>query len=146
VAPSGRDSGHLNEKERLTVKKIRATIKDITGQWEEDFEIEDDQDAIGFMREILVNFNDTLREGEPPRSLVSVKVLGEDASPTNHDWEKSNLVTVKKGGRCYDTYRCKRCGITGKRFGFGGAIKHDRKFRSKYHYNCGEVLKRKGKS
>lgn len=40
-----------------------------------------------------------------------------------HNFDKQNLVTQKTGGRMYDTLRCKKCGITGKRYGLDEYIK-----------------------
>jgi hypothetical protein len=46
-----------------------------------------------------------------------------------HLWEKQNLVTVASAGKVgmHDIYKCKKCGITGKRFGVG-PIRRDKKF------------------
>lgn len=33
-----------------------------------------------------------------------------------HDFEKQNLVSIIKGGRIYDHYKCKNCGCEGKRY------------------------------
>lgn len=41
-----------------------------------------------------------------------------DASSGNHVWDKTNLVTIVKGRRSYDTVVCKGCGIKGKRYNF----------------------------
>lgn len=62
-----------------------------------------------------------------PRELVEVRVekLG---GFKEHLWEKTNLVTIGKGGVCYDTARCARCFITGKRYGIGRVVTLDKKY------------------
>ena len=39
-----------------------------------------------------------------------------DAGSGNHVWDKTNLVTIVKGRKSYDTVVCKGCGIKGKRY------------------------------
>ncbi len=34
-----------------------------------------------------------------------------------HIWSKTNLVTIFKGGKNYDEYKCDLCGVKAKRFG-----------------------------
>lgn len=53
-----------------------------------------------------------------------------------HDWKKINLVTISKRGRLYDAYRCKRCGITGKRFGLDDIVVRDKKYWNKKYFYC----------
>lgn len=87
---------------------------------------------------IIDYFNKTLRPGERPRVLLEVNILdGEDNSKMPHDWEKTNLVTVVHGGSSFDTYRCTRCKITGKRRGFDSGIVRDGKYRYKKYDYCG---------
>ena len=43
-------------------------------------------------------------------------------SECNHIWTRTNGVTTDDG---YDTFRCDKCRITGKSFGFGGIILPD---------------------
>jgi hypothetical protein len=55
---------------------------------------------------------------------------------TEHDWEKTNLVTVSDRSGLYDTMRCKCCGITGKRFGLGPDVRRDPKFKAERYLKC----------
>jgi hypothetical protein len=45
-----------------------------------------------------------------------------DISVTSHAFEKVNIVTVIRGNRAYDKYRCRVCGLEGKRYGFSEVI------------------------
>ena len=36
---------------------------------------------------------------------------------SGHNFSKTNIVTIIKGGRNYDEYKCSACGIKGKRYG-----------------------------
>ena len=41
----------------------------------------------------------------------------------DHDFSKTNLFTqAKRGQTMHDTYKCKSCGVTGKRYGLQGFI------------------------
>ena len=86
---------------------------------------EDKEKAKELVREAVRKWNRTLRPHEKPRKLLATKVVGPS---TDHDWEKSNLVTIsKRGGASYDTARCKNCGAKAKRFGIGGTYSIDKK-------------------
>ena len=43
-----------------------------------------------------------------------------------HKWEKTNLVTLKKGRLNFDTHKCTKCGITAKRFGVNDSLDNDK--------------------
>ena len=56
---------------------------------------------------------------------------------TEHEWEKTNLVTISDRSGIYDKMRCVRCRVTGKRFGLGQfGVKLDRKFLSAKYEHC----------
>lgn len=42
--------------------------------------------------------------------------------PSVHQFEKVNLTGIKDKKGIYDLYRCKQCGIDGKRYGFSSTI------------------------
>lgn len=78
------------------------------------------EDAIAWARAVVANFNATLRPGESARTIVSVFEGSTLAEPkTEHTWMKTNLTTLERNGRVFDTARCSVCGITSKRFGLG---------------------------
>lgn len=41
---------------------------------------------------------------------------------TSHEFDKSNLVTQRGKGGTFDTYKCKHCGLEGKRYGLSELI------------------------
>jgi len=78
-------------------------------------------------------FNSTLREGEKPRKVLSVELVNENSDV--HDFQKTNLVTIIKGGRNYDTLICLNCGVTAKRFGLDNTIL-DSKYKAAKYLKC----------
>lgn len=54
------------------MKFVRAVIKNSDMQWEEELAIGDNEKPIEGVNRIIKNFNLWLREGESPRSLVSI--------------------------------------------------------------------------
>lgn len=102
----------------------------------ETYNIDGDPDA--WATETIDSFNQTLRPGESRRELVKVVVLDqtEDVKKT-HTWEKSNLVTkTSRTHGSHDTFRCTRCGITGKRFGLESGIHRDYRYRHRKFEHC----------
>lgn len=83
--------------------------------------------------EIIQNFNSNLLPNERPRKLIDYEILEGINKP--HTWRKSNLVTQIKGGVIYDTYKCKVCGVTGKRFSLESCITLDKKYKKKVYCN-----------
>lgn len=73
--------------------------------------------------ECLQNFNNSLRPGEQTRQLIAAFPIKKDI-PKEHEWEKYSLVTEIGG---YDRYRCKKCGMFGKRYGLSDFIIPDKK-------------------
>ena len=67
-----------------------------------------------------------------------------------HDFEKVNFVTLQDKNGLYDLYKCKHCGLQGKRYGFSNNILVDitlkkvklcdnRKIEEKTNENLGKV-------
>ena len=105
---------------------------DCSGEtWTEDFDIAGAKTMAEAQRGVedsVFTFNYTLRPGALPRILDVIEVGGD--GKLAHDWEKTSLVTEfgKFGGAAFDRYRCRRCGITGKRYGLSETISRDRKY------------------
>lgn len=88
-------------------------------------------------KDIVANWNATLRPHESARTIDALRVtdiLDKDAH-VEHDWHKTNLVTVMRGNLAFDTVRCNRCGITGKRYGLNG-VTPDAAFKAQVFRTC----------
>ena len=93
--------------------------------WKERYHEETDHPR-RWAKRLIKRFNATRRRDvEEKRVLVRVKVKRNRVS-LEHDWRKTNLVTLVTRGSMYDTYCCTRCGLTGKRFGLVRYITPDR--------------------
>ncbi|OOM73966.1 hypothetical protein CLPUN_42040 [Clostridium puniceum] len=86
----------------------------------------------------MVNsFNSTLKQGESARELVDAEIIDSDSIPKlKHKWEKTNLVTLRNRNGSYDAMKCSCCGITGKRYGIGGRVLKDSKYKAKKYDYC----------
>jgi succinate dehydrogenase/fumarate reductase flavoprotein subunit len=86
---------------------------------------------------LLEAFNTSLRENETSRHVVKIEESEiPDAEVTKeHQWVKTNLVTIVRGSKMYDTARCSVCGITAKRYGLGGYTR-DPKFAAERYEEC----------
>lgn len=92
------------------------------------------EEAEAWGKETINRFNETLHPGEAPRKYVGVEKVSD--LTFKHDWEKTNLMTISDRTGMYDTYRCAACGITAKRYGIGGSIHRDRKFKAEKYSLC----------
>jgi hypothetical protein len=110
------------------MKSYRAHIADARTDWWENISA----DAPEGVQRAIDNFNSSLRPGESARRVLAVEA---GDGPIPHKWEKSNLVTVMKGG-AHDTYRCAACGITGKRYGLSETVLRDKKFAAAKYEGC----------
>ena len=107
--------------------------------WWEDYDKNvDDVDKWG--QAIIGNFNSTLAPGEKEREYLGYEIIDSfSVSPESHDFRKTNLVTIMgSGGRSYDNYKCSKCEVTGRRYGFEFIIIRDKKFKSKKYDYCEE--------
>jgi hypothetical protein len=114
-------------------------------KWSEYFIIPDnatDEDIWDELNAVIKQFNATLRPYEVPRQVVNIYEI-DPIDPSRctilfkHDWSKTNLVT-KMDGRMssYDEYKCERCGITGRRYGLGGVVRRDNKYKNEKYESC----------
>lgn len=121
------------------MKKACMKVKKVNNcsSWEETYLVEDSVDTEKYLNGMLDKFNATLMPHESAREILEIweePVDGIDIK-TAHMWEKTNLVTITKNGMSYDTCKCAKCGITGKRFGLCGQVQRDTKYKSvKYNY------------
>lgn len=123
---------------------FRMQVTDGSQTWWEDFNypsVRSQQNAEDEANRMIERFNATLRPYEKPRTLLSVAFGEGDSEETKpmrvrHQWEKTNLITVKgRGGNYYDEMRCSNCGITGKRYGLGG-VTPDSQYKAKAFLSC----------
>jgi hypothetical protein len=114
--------------------EIEVRAEDKEGTWKETYNC--DIDPWEFANNTIAYFNATLRSGERKREIVNVVVIDEKPSELKHDWEKQNGVTLMRGGFSYDIYKCKHCGVTGKRYGLAAGITRDSKFKAKKYLKC----------
>ena len=108
------------------------------GEWEEEYNINTDNPQ-KWAEDIISEFNSGLREGESSRKLINVTVLDEVNNvpvTVEHDWEKQNMYTEKYHGSLIDRHKCKKCGITGKRYGLSPNIRRDGPYLGKVYDKC----------
>lgn len=110
------------------MKSYRVQVADDGGSWWEDMAANDEAGC----QTIVDGFNASLRKHEKPRRILNVMA---GTAPIPHQWEKSNLVTIMKGG-AHDTYKCETCGITAKRYGLSSVIERDKKFEAAKYEGC----------
>lgn len=107
--------------------------------WDEDYnrpEIKTFQEAQTWSYVLVKNFNATLRPGERPRNVVSVRL--DESAPTlpDHDYVKQNLVTlIDPRGGFYDVLKCRYCAVSGRRYGLVN-FRLDRKYRAQKWQHC----------
>ena len=105
--------------------------------WEDYEENIKAEDIDEWGKALIQNYNDGIvHEDDLPRKYISHQIIDNSESDPNHDWQKSNLMTISKGGQTYDTAKCSKCGITGKRFGLGEGVSVDKKYSSKVYDRC----------
>ena len=86
---------------------------------------------------MIARFNAGLRSGESAREIDGMRAMEKARTVSlKHNWEKSCLVTEIKNGQQYDSYKCKRCGVTGKRFGLGYSVIIDPKYKAEKYQLC----------
>ncbi len=105
-------------------------LKSERGAWKEeinDYTI-DTATAFSHATDMIAQFNNSLRPGETRRDLLLVRTKFTSVSNEGlkHLWEKWGAVTQQGG---FDTYKCKICGATGKRFGLSDSIIIDKKYK-----------------
>ena len=92
------------------------------------------------MHDLITWFNRTITDPkrEKRQAVVSVTVSDDGAPVINkrqHDFHKTNAITISDRTGVYDRMECTRCGVTGKRFGLEH-VKIDAKFRAKKFQVC----------
>lgn len=102
---------------------VRHSNDDVKQSWREEYDrptVHTLEEAERWSKETVARFNATLRENERPRTLMSVEKVADESD--QHQWEKTNLVTVKDRNGLYDKLICLNCGVTAKRYGLDNFI------------------------
>lgn len=60
----------------------------------------------------------------------------EEQEKLSHCWERQNLITIRYGGKIFDIYKCKYCGITGKRYWKNQYVTPDSEYKSDKYLYC----------
>jgi hypothetical protein len=123
------------------------TLTDGNLTWNEPYTIPT-ADPQKWAEETVARFNNSRKPHEKLRTLVKVTIDEEQqkiSAPhgdVEHAWEKTNCMTQQSGKyTCYDSYRCKECGVTGKRFGLSPNIELDSKFKKAGYKYCNTAKK-----
>ena len=101
--------------------QFKIHVKDSRSDWWEEqnrSEVSDLEQAQSFSKFLIKEYNSSLRLHERRRTVIGVEIGGD--RKLDHDWEKTNLVTIMSGYSSYDTARCRVCGCEARRFGLGG--------------------------
>lgn len=119
--------------------KVQITVKSVKRDqsWTEDYDVlsvKTQPEAATWALELIKRFNESCHPGESHRELLQADLVGESMQ---HDWYKrTDGMSVRFRNQLVDIFECRNCGITGKRFGLGGSIKRDYKWRAKKHDKC----------
>lgn len=100
-----------------------------------------DAEIEAWCRATIAEFNATLRPHERAREYVSHTITRDSTEAiTQHQWRKTNLVTLHDRGRHFDTVRCSVCGITGRRYGIAHIVR-GADYRAKAFETCSGAIK-----
>ena len=121
--------------------KFRIKIKDINGEWWEDYD-ENIEDIDKWAKEVIKRFNKTLRPGENKRKKIELEILDNDNKSFHNWYKRTDGMSVEFRGTNVDIMQCSKCGITGKRYGIS-SIKIDSKYRKKVYLRCDTARKYK---
>ena len=118
--------------------RIKIADKDTPDNfWWEEYEKNID-DPMKWGKETINDFNEILMPNERERIFLDAEILDKDAVK-DHDWDKTNLISLKDRFGIYDIYKCRRCGITGRRYGFY-SVNRDSKYKAKVYARCDTAL------
>lgn len=124
---------------------FRIKVTDGKSKWWETYKnIQNIDDAKAMAKVFIDNFNRTLRPYEKPRKLLRVEIIGKRNININHEWiKKTNGMSVPFRDGIVDLYYCRRCGITGKRYGLNNEIAIDSKYKKKEYRKCKKDIQKK---
>lgn len=131
--------------------KFSIKVRDVGAEehkaWDEPYdkpEVTDQATADAWGKDTIAFFNSGLHSYEKAREWISTTLVdGSEGSVKDHDWTKTNLTTIagRGEGMSYDTQKCVRCGVTGKRYGLSGSVAFDGIYRkAKVYQRCDTAL------
>lgn len=94
---------------------VKNTDSPVESAWVETYTIHT-KSPLDCAKDMANAFNSSLGLHGRPREVLMVRIL-DSRSVGQHDFERTNLVTLHENGKQYDTVRCHICGATGKRYG-----------------------------
>ncbi len=115
--------------------KFKIHVSNERGEWWENYELNTDNPQEWAERTVK-NYNETLRSGEVPRTLLGVEVVEVDGPRLHSFFKLTNGQSVNFRGRIVDLYQCRECPVTAKRFGLSEGIIVDSKFKRKFSKYC----------
>lgn len=133
-------SRYVGTRDRVgDTMKFKILVQNQKGmEWWESYD-KDVPDPQEWARETVAWYNEVLRPGELPRTLLKVEII-ETSNDKFHKWAKSITgMSVPFRGQTVDIMYCEKCGITGKRYGLAENIKIDSKYRGKKFVDCSKV-------
>lgn len=136
-----KDKTPIHRKRKGEMKfKIKIKNKNSGNEWWEEYDKNipgnTPKEAEKWASGVLKRFNETLRPNESPRELMKIEIL-EPNDEKPHEWTKrTGGMSVGFRGCVVDLMFCKKCGITGKRYGLSSRITIDSKFRKKASRQC----------
>ena len=119
--------------------KFKILVKNKKDQWWEEYDkqINNPEECA---KEMIKTYNETLYPGDLKRTLLKVEIL-ENNNNEYHNWIKqTGGMSVEFRGNHCDLMYCKKCGITGKRFGLGSKIEIDSKYKKKAYQKCNTAI------
>lgn len=116
--------------------KFKIKVSDDISVWEEELE-KNITNPRKYAEDMIKMFNNTLRPGEKPRTLLDVEILGDPENEELHNWQKrTDGMSVNFRGYTVDIMYCEKCHVTGKRFGMTTRVILDSKYRKKVFRKC----------
>lgn len=87
-------------------------------------DLENEAAILAWATRIVASFNATLKPYEKPRTLHSVRIVGDSVPrPKPHHFLKVNLVTLSDHRGAFDNVACEHCGCKARRYGLARIVR-----------------------
>jgi len=115
--------------------KFKILVKNDRDEWWESYDI-NTLNPQRWAEGIIELFNKTLRPKELLRILVKVEIENE-SNEKFHEWYKrTDGMSIIHRRYIVDIMQCRKCGVTGKRYGLNAEVKIDSKYSKKAYKEC----------